>query len=202
MIEIRSYRRVFELERRIYRIDRLRLNPSGVPVRGVVYFLALAALSMLAGAIPLAALLAHALPWYLRALLLPALCAGLLAVIRIEGRPFHTAARALLGHRASPRALAGIVRVGSVGARWLPQEILVLPDGSDARVRRLSYTGPGAALLTVAHERRIDGTSRSPRGPWLRRAALTVRALDHACPPPEGQVVVLQRGARLLTLDR
>ena len=39
MMEIRSYRRVFDLERRIYRIDRLRLNPGGVPVRGVVYFL-------------------------------------------------------------------------------------------------------------------------------------------------------------------
>ena len=29
--EIRSYRRVFDLERRIYSIDRLRLNPGGVP---------------------------------------------------------------------------------------------------------------------------------------------------------------------------
>ena len=38
-MEIRSYRRVFDLERRIYRVDRLRLNPGGVPVRGVVYFL-------------------------------------------------------------------------------------------------------------------------------------------------------------------
>ncbi len=35
MMEIRSYRRVFDLERRIYQVDRLRLNPSGVPVRGV-----------------------------------------------------------------------------------------------------------------------------------------------------------------------
>ena len=38
-IEIRSYRAVFDLERRIYRVDRLRLNPGGVPVRGVVYCL-------------------------------------------------------------------------------------------------------------------------------------------------------------------
>jgi hypothetical protein len=35
-MDIRSYRAVFDLERRIYRIDRLRLNPSGVPVRGVI----------------------------------------------------------------------------------------------------------------------------------------------------------------------
>ena len=38
MMEIRSYRRVFDLERRVYSVDRLRLNPSGVPVRGIVYF--------------------------------------------------------------------------------------------------------------------------------------------------------------------
>ena len=45
MTEIRSFRRVFDLERRIYSIDRLRLNPAGVPVRGVVYLLiALAAM--------------------------------------------------------------------------------------------------------------------------------------------------------------
>ena len=28
---------VFALERRIYRIDTLRLNPSGVPLRGIGY---------------------------------------------------------------------------------------------------------------------------------------------------------------------
>jgi hypothetical protein len=33
-MEIRSFRRVFDLERRIYRVDRLRLNPGGIPVRG------------------------------------------------------------------------------------------------------------------------------------------------------------------------
>ena len=43
MIEIRSYRRVFDLERRVYSVDRLRLNPGGVPVRGIVYLLAILA---------------------------------------------------------------------------------------------------------------------------------------------------------------
>ena len=43
LMEIHSYRRVFDLERRVYSVDRLRLNPSGVPVRGIVYFLAVVA---------------------------------------------------------------------------------------------------------------------------------------------------------------
>ena len=58
-MEIRSYRRVFDLERRIYRIDHLRLNPSGVPVRGVVYFLALLAGVLLAARLPGAGVLAR-----------------------------------------------------------------------------------------------------------------------------------------------
>ena len=39
MIEIRSFRRVFDLERRVYSVDRFRLNPAGVPVRGILYLL-------------------------------------------------------------------------------------------------------------------------------------------------------------------
>ena len=53
MIEIRSYRAVFDLERRIYRVDQLRLNPGGIPVRGVVYFLAILAATLIAGGLPL-----------------------------------------------------------------------------------------------------------------------------------------------------
>ncbi len=36
-MEVRSYRNVFALERRVYSIDRLRLNPGGVPVLSLVY---------------------------------------------------------------------------------------------------------------------------------------------------------------------
>ena len=43
------------------------------------------------------------------------------------------------------------------GRRWHPHEVLFLPDGSDARLRRLRYTGPGAVLVAVAHERCVHG---------------------------------------------
>lgn len=202
MIELRSYRRVFELERRIYRVDRLRLNPSGVPVRGVVYFLALAAISLLAGALPVIAPLATAMPWYARALLLPGLGSALLAMVRLEGRPFHIAARALVGYWASPRRLAGVERRTSVGRPWVPPEILLLPDGSDARVRRLRYAGPGAVLVAVAHERSLKRASLrwAPFGSRARRAVLTVRELSRVGGPVEAEVVVLGHGARLATL--
>jgi hypothetical protein len=160
-IEVRSYRAVFDLERRIYRVDRLRLNPGGVPVRGVVYCLAILACLALAGALPLLGTAVRALPWYVRDLLLPAGSAALLTMVRVEGRPFHLAASALLRHLFGPHQLAGLLPArGSLGVSpgwlgaapgqaWRPEELLMLPDGSDPRPRRLRYSGPGAVRMTA-----------------------------------------------------
>ena len=154
MIEIRSYRAVFDLERRIYRVDQLRLNPGGIPVRGVVYFLAILLATLIAGGLPLVGAAIGALPWYLRDLALPVASATVLSVIRIEGRPFHLAAYALLRYRrGTAPARAACVPARAPGERWRPEEILLLPDGSDGAMRRLRYTGPGAVLVTTAHER-------------------------------------------------
>jgi hypothetical protein len=200
MTEIRSYRRVFDLERRIYRVDRLRLNPGGIPVRGLVYFLAIATTTAIVSRLPVVALLANVFPWYLRDLALPGVSAALLTVIRVEGRPFHLAAHALARYKSGPRHLAGAhpCSAGTCsrpGARWRPEEILILPDGSDCRMRRARYNGPGAVLVGVAHER------VPPRFGVLssvcRRADLTVRQLSGVRAPASGEVIVLERGARL-----
>jgi hypothetical protein len=188
-MEIRSYRRVFDLERRIYRVDRLRLNPGGIPVRGVVYFLAILASALMAARLPLLGSGARLLPWYLGDLALPAASAALLTMIRVEGRPFHVAARALVRYRIGPRRVAGARRCAGPGERWRPQEIVLLPDGSDSRMRRMRYTGPGAVLVSVEHE---------PLAAGQRRPALTLRE-----PPARGvlkraQVIALARGARLV----
>lgn len=199
MIEIRSYRRVFELERRIYRVDRLRLNPAGVPVRGIVYFLALLAASLVLSALPLLGSAASIAPWYLRALAFPALGAALLAVIRVEGRPFHLAASALVRYQVAPRRIAGSWLRSTVGAVWLPDSLPMLPDGAEGRIRRLRFTGPGAALVARGHELTYRA---SQRGRLRRDAAprtLAVRELPSARPLAEAQVIVLDRGVQLLT---
>lgn len=144
MSEIRSYRSVFDLERRIYRVDRVRLNPGGIPVRGVIYWLAIVLAVTVASRLPLVADVLDAFPWYIRELALPALGAGMLSLIRIEGRPFHLAARALVGYAFGPRQLCALRPCAAPGKRWRPEELLVLPDGSGARLRRLRYSGPGA----------------------------------------------------------
>ena len=197
MTEIRSYRRVFDLERRIYRIDRLRLNPSGVPVLGIVYFLALLVASLLLARAPVFSIVGRHVPWYIHTLLLPALSAALLSVVRIEGRPFHLAAHALLRFGLGPRWLAGVRPCRGLGSRWYPQELLLLPDGSDARMRKLLYAGPGAALIAVPYarldaRRRLQVTGES-LGKRLRAQELGGRASL-----AQAEVIELARGAQLL----
>jgi hypothetical protein len=195
-MEIRSYRAVFDLERRIYRVDQLRLNPGGIPVRGVVYFLAILLTTLIAGGLPLVGSAIGALPWYLRDLALPVASATVLSVIRIEGRPFHLAAYALLRYGAGPRRLAGGCACGAPGTRWYPEEILMLPDGSDGRMRRLRYTGPGAVLIATAHECIEEVSAPVRRLQW--RASLTLRELPGRRALSSGQVIALAPGARLL----
>ena len=199
-MEIRSYRTVFDLERRIYRVDRLRLNPSGVPLRGIVYFLAIVAVALIAGSVPLLGAVSRTLPWYMRDLGLPGAGAAVLTMIRLEGRPFHLAARSLLRYAAGPRHLAGArpcraSDCSRVGQRWYPQPIVSFPDGSDARLRRMRYTGPGAVLVTAAHLRaewRVGAIGRA-----LRRPDMTLSGLAGRRAPASGQVIALRRGARL-----
>jgi hypothetical protein len=200
MIEVRSYRRVFDLERRIYSVDRVRLNPGGVPVRGVMYFLALVVAGLVAGELPLLGALARALPWYLRAIALPGATATVLSAIRIEGRTFHLTAFALVRYRTAPRRLSGVRRCAAPGERWYPGEILMLPDGSDSRLRRLRYTGPGTVLVSVEHRRRgratelgSSATARPGLGP-----ALTLSQPAGARRLQSGHVIALGARVRLL----
>jgi hypothetical protein len=195
MVEIHSYRNVFDLERRIYRIDRLRLNPAGVPLRGIAYFLASLAAALLARAMPLVGLIARALPWYLFELGIPGVLAALLTLIKVEGRPFHIAALALLRYGVGPRELAGLKPCARAEGCWQPDELLLLADGSDSHMRPVRYVGPGAVLVSVAHVR-----AAWPGG-FIRglvwRPDVTLTALEGKPRPVSGQVIALSRGARL-----
>jgi hypothetical protein len=196
-VEIRSYRRVFDLERRIYRVDRLRLNPTGVPVRGIVYFLALLGGALTASRAPLIALLASTVPWYARDILLPGLAATLLAVIRIDGRSFHLAAWSLLRFRLRSSQLVqlrarGMGSDSPVGSRWAPPHLVMIPDGSEPTLRRFRFTGPGAVRVNARHRREDRNRLRSRLG---RAPHVIVRAAPGA--PARAEVIVLERDTRL-----
>ncbi|HWX98033.1 MAG TPA: hypothetical protein VNZ01_14420 [Solirubrobacteraceae bacterium] len=194
MMEIRSYRRVFDLERRIYRVDRVRLNPGGVPVRGVVYFLTAIVMSLALARLPLLGVPAAAMPWYLRDLILPGASAALLSVIRVEGRPFHVAASAIVRYSLGARWLSGFRRCRGPEDVWHPDEMLFLPDGSESRLRHLRYTGPGAMLISLRHERtlRARGAALSA---WP--ATVDVRERPGGRPLDQGQVIAVGPRARV-----
>lgn len=107
-IEIRSYRQVFAFERRLYRIEGLRLNPAGVPLRGIGCFLAFACAGLVLGRVPLVGGVVAAVPWYLREVALPALVALLLTTVRLEGRSLHIAAIALIRWQLGARELVDL----------------------------------------------------------------------------------------------
>jgi hypothetical protein len=194
-MEIRSYRHVFDLERRVYSVDRMRLNPGGVPVRGIVYFVAILAVGAVTADLPLLGGGIHVLPWYLRDLALPGVTATVLSAIRVEGRTFHLAARALVRHTLGPRRISGVGRRSEVWSRWLPADIVFLPDGSDARMRRLRYSGPGAVSVALECElskRSSGGIGAKGNGTLTLRPALRAASLDRP------KVISLASGARLL----
>jgi hypothetical protein len=195
MSEIRSYRAVFDLERRIYRIDRLRLNPGGVPLRGVVYFLAILASVVALARVPLLGVPLRLLPWYLRDIAAPGAAAALFTLIAIEGRPAHLALLALVRYGLGSRELAGLKPRAPADRRWRPHELIVLADGSDARLRRLRYTGPGAVLVGAPH---IRATHRpGPLGRLARHPSVTLLPLPGRRPPARRQAIALAPGARL-----
>src|SRR5512144_194920 len=91
-ITVRSFRVVFDLERRIHKIDRYRIPlPYGLPIRSIGYFAAAVAVLAALARIPLVGVAVHALPEPLRFAILPGLIAYGLTETRIDGRPAHRA---------------------------------------------------------------------------------------------------------------
>jgi hypothetical protein len=106
---VRSYRRVFDVDRRLYRVDRWQLPvPGGVPLRGLGYF-ALALLGVvLLGTLPVVGGVLDGLGAPLRYVILPLGVAVLGTHAAPDGRPAHRFALAWLRLKVrSPRRCAG-----------------------------------------------------------------------------------------------
>ncbi|MGD0198250.1 MAG: hypothetical protein ABSC56_10150 [Solirubrobacteraceae bacterium] len=191
-LEVRSYRAVFALERRIYQIDTLRLNPAGIPLRGLAYAASLVLAALLAHVLPGVSLLASAIPWYLADIAAPLALGALLAMLRIEGRPFHLAALSLVRHRGAPSRFVGLRRLVYQIHLWHPPAVAFIHDGSEARPRSARYYGPGVVLVGFAHER-VEWS----RGltPW-RRADVTLHPV-RGTPPVAPVALELSAGAML-----
>jgi hypothetical protein len=145
-VPIRSYRGIFSVDRRIYRIERWRLPvPGGVPLRALVYFMgALAAVLLLRRLPVIGELVAVVHPAYVYVIFPTALAVFGTRVVP-DGRAPHRFARDWLAfHLRSHRRSAGRAvalegeRVGTGSA--LP----IRPDRHGLDLRRARLSGPGA----------------------------------------------------------
>lgn len=103
-LSVRSYRRVFHVDRRIYRVDRWPVPvPGGVPLRAVVYFVAALLAVLLLGALPVTSAVLGVLDPPLRYVVLPLAVAALGTQVAPDGRLAHRFARDWLAHRLRRR---------------------------------------------------------------------------------------------------
>jgi hypothetical protein len=148
---IRSYRRVFEVDRRIYRVDRWALPvPGGVPLRGVGYFAATLALVVVLGALPAIGELLAALSPPLRYVLLPLAVAVLGTQAAPDGRAAHRFAWEWLRLRlrARRRCAGRVVALEGEPTSW-SGVLAVRWDGHGPRLHRGRVRGPARITVNV-----------------------------------------------------
>ena len=171
-MEIRSFRVVFALERRIHRIDRFRIPlPYGLPVRAAVYAFGALVLVVLAGRLPAVGELIRLLPAPLRFVAIPIGIGFVLSRVRVDGRPAHRFLVSYARHRYSPRYTSAFRKVDPPGRAFRVAE----PITFVADWRRV--VGPARLRLTEAAEleERRHGTQlviRPAAGGTLRCARL------------------------------
>ena len=158
-ILIRSFRVVFELERRIHRVDRFRVPlPYGLPLRSIGYAAVALLLVLVLRQLPGVGSLVDALPAPARFVLVPIALAYALTQLRIDGRPAHAAGMALLRFALAPRRVAGC-RARRTELTCRLGDVALAPDESAARYRRSRIEGPATVLLRYpAHARRRGRT--------------------------------------------
>jgi hypothetical protein len=187
-VPVRSYRLVFRLERRIYKLDRWRVPlPGGLPVRALVYAAAVWGAVVLLTALPGVGYLLELLPPQVHWGVGPGIVVFLLLNVAIDGRPPHRALAALLRWRLSPRCLSGLRPCPRPGSRLSPVgELAVRPDWRGPSYRPGRVHGPATLLLRYeAQGRAEDGglVVRSPPGARAVRRGRTITV------PPGGEVV-------------
>ena len=165
-VVIRSYRRVFEVDRRIYRVDRWALPvPGGVPLRAVGYFVATLLSVLLLGALPGTGELVTILSPPLRYVVLPLAIAILGTQAAPDGRSAHRFAADWLRYRMrSRRRSAGrVVVLEEEPVRW-DGELAVRWDGDGAQLHRGRVRGPARVTFNVPVDMRGLEVRAAPDG--------------------------------------
>ncbi len=202
-IQLRGYRRVFRIERRLFRFDRWRIPyPHGVPLRGIGYFLVLELGVFAASRLPLLGVLIGVWTPAIPFLALPLLGAFLLMQGRIDGRPPHHVLASLLRWSLRSRWLAGLSPCPAEGEEVLPlEEIAVAYDGRESFLVKGRIRGPARITFRYPGEVKVEGAPPWVRGSKKRAARARryrVRRRPEAAPMLRGKVVGVPRGREVV----
>lgn len=148
-IAIRSFRVVFDLERRIHKVDRIRLPlPYGLPLRSVAYAVAAFVAILTLTTMPLLGGAFAVLPAPVRLAVLPVLVSYLLTQMRPDGRPAHWFLLAWARQRVARTQVVALAPVRRQRVERLG-DVIVAPDERDVRLRAGVVEGPAVALLRL-----------------------------------------------------
>src|SRR4051794_10485443 len=153
-VVIRSYRRVFEVDRRIYRVDRWALPvPGGVPLRAVGYFTATVLAILLLGALPGTRALVGLLSAPLRYVVLPLAIALFGTQVAPDGRTAHRFAADWLRFqvRARRRCAGRAVALEGEPVCW-DGELALRWDADATTLHRARVRGPARVTFNVPVE--------------------------------------------------
>lgn len=182
--EIRSYRVVFELERRLHRIDRFRIPlPYGLPLRGLGYCAAALLAVVLVGTLPVLGDIVDDVPPPARYVVVPVGIAALLTNVRIDGRPVHRVAGPFLRLRLGPSRVAAF-QPAALRPTYFA-DLTIAPDASGGRPRPMRIAGPASVVL------RVPATLRA-------RGATLIAETGVADPQAAGKHIVLQDRQRMV----
>lgn len=138
-LQIRSYAVVFDLERRIHRIDRFKVPlPYGLPLRSVGYTGAALLAVLVADGLPLLGAAIGALPAPLRLVLMPVAVGVLLTRLRLDGRSAHAACLAWLRFALSTRDVVAFRTAPSRDGQVRLEDCWTLDDAGSSRRRARS----------------------------------------------------------------
>jgi hypothetical protein len=177
---IRSYRRVFEVDRRIYRVDRWALPvPGGIPLRAVGYFGATLVLAVLLSVLPVSGELIGAISAPLRYVIIPLAVAVLGSQAAPDGRAAHRFAAdwARWKLRARRHSAGRVMALEDEPVLW-HGDLGVTWDQHGTRLAHGRVTGPARITFNV---------------PLHLRGLVARPAADG----PRGDAVVLCPGERL-----
>jgi hypothetical protein len=139
-IVIRSYRRVFNVERKIYKVDKYVL-PRPLELRAAVYFIGALLFIVLVSRLPVIGLPLGVVGWQYKFVVLPLAVAVLGTRVTPDGRPAHRYVVSVLGYALRGHRFAG-AHTAPLEGEPVPYEVETwvagdagTPDLSRARVR-------------------------------------------------------------------